>query len=85
MATYGKVPVKAFDAARAKLGAAPETDHTFREDYEFYGAEEGTVTAHYGGRCTECGLNVKFRHDEVVWTAESAAGGPVDDDREDER
>jgi hypothetical protein len=34
---------------------------TFREDYEFYGAEEGEVTASYSGECQACGLAVNFR------------------------
>ena len=28
---------------------------TFREDYEFYGADEGTVTVDYSGSCQKCG------------------------------
>jgi hypothetical protein len=61
-AQYGKVSVAEFDALRADLAPAdPEDYRTFREDYEFYGADEGEVTASYGGGCTECGLNVELK------------------------
>ena len=35
-------------------------DTTFREDYEFYGAETGTVSYTYSGYCRECELLVTF-------------------------
>lgn len=62
MATYGTVPIAEFDAARAALlSFDPEKYRTFREDYEFYGAEEGEVCADYSGHCSKCGLGVDFK------------------------
>lgn len=34
---------------------------TFREDYEIYGANEGTVYVSYSGFCKECKTTVKFK------------------------
>ena len=46
---YGKVPVEEWDAMRsAQSDADAEAEgqeHTLREDYEFYGADEGEVEA----------------------------------------
>ena len=62
MATYGQVSVDEFDAARAALkDVDPEAFRTFREDYEFYGAEDGEVTASYSGHCAKCGLGLDFK------------------------
>jgi len=33
---------------------------SFREDYEFYGAESGTISWDYSGYCRECELQVTF-------------------------
>lgn len=43
-------------AVKAKVGS-----QTFREDYEIYGAETGTVTVSYGGSCSHCGLSLSFK------------------------
>lgn len=63
MALYGQVPVEEFDAKRAELPDAPRPQHfeTFREDYEFWGADTGTLEVSYKGRCTKCGLGVELR------------------------
>lgn len=62
---YGKVPVEEFDNARRVLALSRKNfdneDPTFREDYEFYGAADGAVTASYSGKCTKCGLELKFK------------------------
>ena len=61
MATYGKVPVEEFDRARADIpDLDPEKFRTFREDYEIYGAEDGTVKVSYSGGCDTCGLSLNF-------------------------
>jgi hypothetical protein len=62
--SYGKVPVEEFDRARQEVDSLKATrlDVTFREDYEIYGAEDGEVTVAYSGRCSQCGLGVKFSH-----------------------
>jgi hypothetical protein len=68
--SYGKVPVDQFDEARrqhAQAVAEFERRHnTFREDYEIYGAEEGTVTVEYSGKCTECGLSLNFTDKRAI-------------------
>lgn len=75
-AAYGKVPVDEFDALRdayaekERLYVNPE-DHnefrTFREDYEFYGADEGVVHVRYGGQCTKCGTGTTINQDHEFW------------------
>ena len=59
---YGTVPVEEFNDRRDGLVAleAETPPHTFREDYEFYGVEEGTLHIVYSGGCKVCGL--KFEH-----------------------
>lgn len=71
---YGKIPVEEFDQKRKAL-AEHEREHehpmtTFREFYEFYGVETGTLHISYGGRCTVCEL--EFSHEsehELDWTS----------------
>lgn len=62
MALYGTIPVEEFDAKRAALPETSPADSeiytTFREDYEFYGAEDGEIHASYAGACSVCGLSV---------------------------
>lgn len=65
---YGQVPVGEFDAERAALAEVdPEKFRTFREDYDFYGAEEGEVRAKYSGGCKTCGLSVSFEKTKRFW------------------
>lgn len=64
---YGTLPVDEFmalvgetrektSAQTARLEAQTDrNEHTFREDWDIYGAEDGTVTIEYSGRCTTCG------------------------------
>lgn len=61
-ALYGKVPVDEFDIRRGalRLFEAEMPKSTFREDYEFYGVEDGTLCISYRGECNVCGL--KFEH-----------------------
>lgn len=67
-ALYGTVPVEEFDAAREALDPAQEADFsTFREDYEFYNASEGTVKGSYKGRCTVCGLSTEIKVEKRFW------------------
>lgn len=68
MATYGRIPVDEFDAKRAALPQLdPEQFRTFREDYEFYGAEAGEVVADYSGHCSKCGLGIDFQEHRKFW------------------
>lgn len=44
------------------VGSNAERVYTFREDYEIWGAENGTVIVHYSGHCTECKAGIDFEH-----------------------
>lgn len=61
-ADYGQVPMEEFEKRRAAL-EQPDREsqafRTFREDYEFYGANEGTVHWNYKGCCSNCNLSVE--------------------------
>lgn len=62
-AAYGEVDRDEWEAMRNAVPAPPDrTDfvETFREDYEIYGAREGTITVSYGGHCEKCGLSLNF-------------------------
>lgn len=61
-AGYGVLPIEEFDALRSELakGIDERKIQTFREDYEFYGAESGEVKYSYSGHCQVCGLGVDF-------------------------
>lgn len=68
---YGTIPVAEFDSLRAQLSdmeAKPLPDATFREDYEFYGADGGMVVAVYSGACTACDLSVSFEDSHPFWS-----------------
>jgi hypothetical protein len=71
MASYGVVPPEEFDAAREALEPVDEEVYrTFREDYEFSGAETGEVTAFYGGECSSCGLSAELRATKRFWSGD---------------
>ena len=73
MATYGKIPVAEFDAARAAIKPVRDEDHrTFREDYEISGASDGDVTVDYSGGCSTCGLRLNFKEHHPIPGAEEA-------------
>ena len=59
---YGKVSVEEWDRMRAEQAEREDVgiDASFREDYEFYGAEDGSVVASYSGCCVHCGLSLSF-------------------------
>jgi len=63
---YGTVPVEEFDRLRAERDefANAQPAYTFREDYEFWGADIAELNASYRGSCKECGLEHKFEHHE---------------------
>lgn len=71
-ASYGKVTVEAFDLARARLVKEREvleghdTFRTFRENYDFSGAEDGVVVVSYKGNCAKCKLKLEFREDHPI-------------------
>jgi hypothetical protein len=73
-ALYGKVPVEEFDAQRAALAEIdPEKFRTFREDYEFYGAEDGEVHASYSGGCTTCKMSVILDASKRFWPSDEGS------------
>lgn len=76
-AMYGTVSVEEFERARAELRGKLKArlDETFREDYEFYGASDGTITADYGGSCQTCGLTARLKHSVTFWPTPEAGGG----------
>lgn len=61
---YGVIPLAQHDALRRQLTEFENAKHeaTLREDYEFCGAEDGTVIAEYRCSCTKCGLESDFTH-----------------------
>lgn len=59
---YGKVPAKQYLVLL----------ETFREDYAFYGVDEGIIYADYSGHCQECGLNVDFTHKHPFYSSDDA-------------
>lgn len=67
-ASYGKVDVETFDRLRAECETlkADRLEDNFREDYEIYGAEDGTVEVRYSGKCTTCGLALTFKHSHEI-------------------
>lgn len=66
---YGKVPVAEYTDLQNRLAEAvvkaKAGSHTFREDYEISGAENGEVVVSYGGGCSVCGASLSFtdRHE----------------------
>jgi hypothetical protein len=42
---------------------------TLREDYEFYGAESGTVNIDYSCSCRNCSLSFGFQEQRTFWSA----------------
>jgi hypothetical protein len=71
--SYGKVSVDEFDNQRSKLSMhrALPLDRTWREDYEFYGADEGSLHISYSGGCSVCGLSHKVDRVEQFWPVTS--------------
>lgn len=66
--TYGKLPLEQWEKLRDEHEAAKQLPvrQTFREDYEFHGAETGEVTASYAASCSECGLSTSFEHTHTI-------------------
>lgn len=71
-AAYGKLGLDAFDKLRSEYEHAiaefiqweDETKYaTFREDYEIYGADEGTVVVSYSGHCNACNCGTDFKYE----------------------
>lgn len=67
---YGVLPLEEFDALREEVRIGPRLEETFRENYDFYGADEGLITASYSGWCTACTLSAKFKYEYRFWPNE---------------
>lgn len=65
---YGVLPLDEFDALRDEVKRGPQLEETFRENYEFYGAPEGTIVADYSGWCVVCGLKADFKYRHDFWS-----------------
>lgn len=65
---YGQLPVDEFDALRAEAAKGIDLQKlcTFREDYEIWGADDGTVRVNYSGECQACGLDLHFEHEHPM-------------------
>lgn len=66
---YGHVSMEEYQVLQDRLQELHRQveeggEETLREDYEFYGAEEGWVCASYSGSCSVCGLALRFKHEE---------------------
>lgn len=74
-ASYGQITLEEFDRIRAVLtketDELEDMDSNFREDYEFYGAEDGIVNVSYSGECRLCGLKLKFEEQHPIEGIES--------------
>jgi hypothetical protein len=61
---YGKVSAAEYTDLQNRLAEAVVKanagSHTFREDYEIFGAEDGEVTVSYSGSCSVCGASLSF-------------------------
>lgn len=70
---YGNVEPEEYERLRseAQVEIDPEQFRTFREDYEFWGAEDGKVGASYKGRCQTCDLSAGFEREKVFYTPEA--------------
>lgn len=71
-AAYGQIPIEDFDRLRSEAAAievnpAAEAFQTFREDYEIYGADRGSIRIEYGGGCDTCGLSFSFQDERPFY------------------
>lgn len=70
--TYGKADQKRYDEVREQLlvanAALSSMRETFREDWELYGTQSGTLTVQYHGECSVCGLKLEFTDKKVFFT-----------------
>lgn len=68
-ASYGIATPAEYERAVRNLrniDPKPTAGDTFREDYEIYGAEDGTVKVDYAGSCRACGLKLAFKHTHAI-------------------
>jgi hypothetical protein len=67
---YGRITIEEWAELSTMLDEEVDEDavRTFREDYEFYGAETGTLEISYRGECTKCGLKHEHEDSKTFWT-----------------
>ena len=68
-AAYGQASPQEYYAKITEANKAatlPGNVYTFREDYEIYGAKDGTVVVDYGGSCDKCGLSLSFKDEHPI-------------------
>lgn len=67
---YGKVSIEEWDKISGVLyhEVDEEAVRTFREDYDFWGAETGLLMISYRGECTKCGLKFEHEDSKTFWT-----------------
>lgn len=65
---YGSTPIQDFDRLRSVrdslIAEQQDPERTLREDYEFYGIDEGLFHVDYSARCTKCGFGHTFKHSQ---------------------
>jgi hypothetical protein len=68
LASYGKVLPDEFLAAQARLTTTrkDDFDRTFREDFEIYNDNEGSVHVDYHGMCSKCGVKLAFELEKEI-------------------
>jgi Na+-transporting NADH:ubiquinone oxidoreductase subunit NqrF len=69
-ASYGKVSAEEYERLRSQAQELFQVkpEQTFREDWEIYGAETGTVTVSYSGGCSKCGASASFEFAKEIST-----------------
>lgn len=71
---YGKVPLEDFEAKRREFSTAilnleermESKAKNLREDYEFYGADTGTLTISYSCSCRVCNFQWEYNNTEEM-------------------
>lgn len=66
---YGKVSIEEWDDLSKVLTEEVDAEkfRTFREDYEFWGAETGRLLIEYSGECQVCKLTVTHEDAKTFW------------------
>jgi hypothetical protein len=66
---YGKVTIEEWEEISTVLAEEVDEENyrTFREDYEFYGVETGTLEISYRGECITCGLKYEHGESKTFW------------------
>jgi hypothetical protein len=64
---YGNIELEDWlamkEETKANIQWLESQEETWRENYEFYGANTGTLSIRYGAYCTKCGLEFEYEED----------------------